>query len=447
MEPKTHLINCDLKGSFPQAAGGRGVYLFDTRGKRYLDGCAGALVANLGHGLSEIGRAMSDQIAELSYIYRFHFSSPAAEELAARYCGLTAKPRGGVYFANSGSEANETAVKLARVRHLAAGEATRHKIISRWQSYHGITMGALAWSGIPARRADYDDYLQDSVHIPPAYCYRCWFGRKPESCAFECARALETAILNQGPETVAGFLAEPVVGAALGAAVPPEGYFRAVRRICDDYGVLFIVDEVMTGAGRTGGRFFAMDHFPADPDIIAFGKGVGGGYYPLGGALVSQETAEIIAEGLGGFSAGQSYAAHPVGMAAGKAVLDFMEREDLLNRAAVRGEYLARGLETLSSHPCLGDIRGKGLMRGLELVQDKETRESFDPALEVCLMLYREARELGLLILPSSGCDRGRSGDTVLLGPPLIITEEEIDRMVEILDQALTRVEKRVGLD
>lgn len=440
------LINCDLKGSFPRAVKGQGVYLFDSAGKRYIDGCAGALVANLGHGLEEIGRAMADQIAELSYVYRFHFSSPAAEELAERYCNLTETPTGAVYFANSGSEANETAVKLARVRHLAAGEKARHKIISRRQSYHGITMGALAWSGIPARRADFDDYLQDFTHIPPAYCYRCPFGQKPKDCSFECAQALETAILNEGPETVAGFLAEPVVGAALAAAVPPAGYFKAIRHICDQYGVLLIVDEVMTGAGRTGGNFFAMDHFPVNPDIIAFGKGVGGGYYPLGGALLSREVAQTLTSGRGGYAAGQSYAGHPVGMAAGKAVLDYLERKDLLNRAAARGEYLGNKLEPLLSHPSVGDIRGMGLMRGLELVQDKETRESFDPGLEVYLKLYKEARNLGLLILPSSGCDRGRYGDMALLGPPLIITEEEIDNMVEILDEALSRVEKDVGL-
>ncbi len=202
----------------------------------------------------------------------------------------------------------------------------------------------------------------------------------------------------------------------------------------------------MTGAGRTGGSFFASDHFPGKPDIIAFGKGVGGGYYPLGGALVNRETAETIASGLGGFAAGQSYSGHPVGMAAGGAVLDYMEREDLLSRAAQRGEYLGRKLETLRSHPSVGDIRGLGLMQGLELVKDKETQESFDPDLGIFLKLYQAARNLGLLVLPSSGCDRGKSGAMALLGPPLIITEEEIDRMVEILDEALGQVEKEVGM-
>ena len=446
MNRKDKLINCDLNKEFPQAGAGEGIYLFDTQGRRYIDGCSGALVANLGHGLEQIGRAMTDQMGRLSYVYRYHFSSPAAEELAQRYCNLTETPMGGVYFANSGSEANEVAVKLARVRHLAAGERGRHKIVSRWQSYHGITMGALAWTGMPARRADFDDYLGGGVHIPPAYCYRCWFGGEPGSCSLECARALETALLGEGPETVAAFLIEPVVGAALAAAVPPAEYFREIREICDRYGVLFIVDEVMTGAGRTGGRFFASDHFAGRPDIIAFGKGVGGGYYPLAGALVSQETAETMASGPGGYSAGQSYSGHPVGMAAGRAVLDYMEEEGLLARAAARGDYLGKKLEELKVHPSVGDIRGMGLMRGLELVRDKETKESFEPGQEVFLRLYRAARGLGLLVLPSAGCDRGRSGDTALLGPPLIIGEEEIDRMVEILDEALGRVEQEVGM-
>ena len=379
------LINCDLTKGFPQAARGKGVYLFDDQGRRFIDGCSGALVANLGHGLVEVGQAITDQIAELSYIYRFHFSSPVAEELAARYCTLTRRPMGAVYFANSGSEANETAVKLARVYHLAAGDKGRYKILSRWQSYHGITMGALAWTGMPARMADYGDYLQASPHIAPAYCYRCWFGQKPETCSLECARALETAILQEGPETVAAFLAEPVVGAALAGAVPPAGYFRAVREICDRYGVLFVVDEVMCGAGRTGGEFFAMDHFPADPDIIAFGKGVGGGYYPLAGAMVSREVARTMASGRGGYTAGQSYSGHPVGMAAGKAVLDYMEREDILHRAAVAGEYLGKRLERLRAHPSVGDIRGMGLMRGVELVGNKETKECFAPERKIYL--------------------------------------------------------------
>jgi len=440
------LINQDLNRPFPQAARGEGLYLYDRQGKRYIDGCSGALVANCGHGVAEIPRAMTAQAESLAYVYRFHFSSPLAEELAGRYCHLTDRPMARAYFTNSGSEAVEAAVKLARARHLAAGESDRYKIISRWQSYHGITMGALSWSGFTARRADYQPYLNDFVHLPPAYCYRCWFGRRPDTCGLECALALETAILTEGPSTVSAFLAEPVVGSALGAAHPPAGYFQVIRDICDRHGVLFIAEEVMTGAGRTGGTFFASDHFPGRPNLITFGKGAGAGYYPLSGVLIDPETADALVSGRGGFSAGQSYSGHPVGMAAGLAVLDYMDKHDLTARAASMGQYLGQRLKTLLDHPSVGDVRGLGLMWGLEFVRDKTTRETFDPARQFHLRLYRAALENGVIFLPSGGCDRGRAGDLALFGPPLIITREQIDDMVEGFGQALSRVESEFGV-
>ncbi|MGA9263980.1 MAG: aminotransferase class III-fold pyridoxal phosphate-dependent enzyme [Desulfobacterales bacterium] len=438
------LINFDLKRVFPQAVKGEGIYLYDNDGNRYLDGCAGALVVNFGHSVPDIARAMSLQAESLAYVYRFHFSSPYAEELATRFCDLTEEPMGQAFFTNSGSEATEMAVKLVRIRHLSAGETGRHKIISRWQSYHGITMGALSWSGFSDRRADYQPYLINSVHIPPAYCYRCWFGREPETCGLECAHALESAILTEGQETVAAFIAEPLSGTSLAAACPPAGYFRVVRDICDRHGVLFIAEEVMTGAGRTGGRFFASDHFPGRPDIIVFGKGVGGGYYPLAGVLVSREMAETIAAGSGIFAASQSHSGHPVGMAAGHAALDYVNSHNLIGRAAEMGEYLGQRLRGLLTHPLVGDVRGMGLMWGLEFVQDKKTKETFDPARKIHIKVYETAKKLGLLLLPSGGCDRGHAGDMILLGPPLTITLEQINELISIIDKTLTQVEEEI---
>lgn len=443
---QNRLVTQDFGQIYPRAVRGDGVYVFDDNGKRYLDGCSGALVANCGHSAREIVDAMREQAGQLTYVYRFHFSNPAAEELAARTCELTEIPMGRAYFTNSGSEATETAVKLARTRHLCAGEGERYKIISRWQSYHGITMGALSWSGFVARRADFQPYLRDFVHIPPAYCYRCWFGRDPENCSLECAHALESAVLEEGPKTVAAFMAEPVVGSALAAAVPPVEYFGVIREICDRYGILFIADEVMTGAGRTGGRFFATDHFPGRPDIIAFGKGVGGGYYPLAGALISRETSDIIAAGSAIFAAGQSHSGHPVGMAAGLAALDFMESHNLCQRSEELGSYLGRMLERLLDHPMVGDLRGMGMMRGLEFVRNKHSKDSFDPELHVYRKVYDAAFERGLVLLPAAGCDRGFAGDMVLIGPPLTIVRDEIDQLVDILDESLTAVEHELGL-
>jgi adenosylmethionine-8-amino-7-oxononanoate aminotransferase len=438
------LINFDLNRAFPQAVKGEGIYIYDTDGNRYLDGCAGALVVNFGYNVTEIASAMSLQAEILAYVYRFHFSSPAAEELAARFCDLTEEPMGRAFFTNSGSEATEMAVKLARIRHLAAGETGRHKIISRWQSYHGITMGALSWSGFTARRADYQPYLTGSVHIPPAYCYRCWFGREPETCGLECAHSLESAILTEGPETVSAFIAEPLSGTSLAAACPPAGYFPIVRDICNRHGVLFIAEEVMTGAGRTGGRFFASDHFPGRPDMIVFGKGVGGGYYPLAGVLVSREVAETIAASHGIFAASQSHSGHPVGMAAGHAALNYINSHNLIGRGAEMGEYLGQRLRELLVHQSVGDVRGRGLMWGLELVQNKKTKVTFEPARKIHLKVYETAKKLGLLVLPSGGCDRGHAGDMVLLGPPLIITQEQINELTGILDKALTQVEDEI---
>lgn len=443
--PAGKLINNDLTIDFPQAVRGEGVYLFDPLGNRYLDACSGALVANLGHGRPEIIRAMADQAEELAYVYRYHFSSPAAEKLAERYCRLTDRPMGAVYFTNSGSEATEAAVKLARTAHLAAGRPDKFKIISRWYSYHGVTMAALNWSGFPARRADYEPYLPDSRHIPAAYCYRCAFNRTPDACNLECARALETTIQSEGADTVAAFIAEPVSGSSLAAARPPEGYFKIIREICDKYDVYFIAEEVMTGAGRTGGKFFASDHFPGRPDIIAFGKGVGGGYYPLAGAMISPELARTITQGRGGFTAGQSFSGHPAGMAAGSAILDYFEAHDLVNRATGLGEYLGAGLAELAARPTVGDVRGLGLMRGLEFVADKATKQTFDPDLHYYDRIYRAAREEGVLILPGSGCDKGQTGALALIGPPLTITDGEIDELVAGLDRAIARVEKEVG--
>jgi adenosylmethionine-8-amino-7-oxononanoate aminotransferase len=444
MSHQQHLISVDLNRTYPQAVKGEGIYIYDIDGNRYLDGCSGALVANLGYQAVEIAQAMTAQAESLPFVYRNHFSSPVAEELAARFCGLTEEPMGGAYFTNSGSEASETAVKLARLYHLAAGEKGRYKIISRWQSYHGITMGALSWSGLTSRRADYQPYLKDFVHIPPAYCYRCWFGRKPDTCGLECAHALENAILTEDPQTVAAFIAEPLVGSALAAACPPAGYFQVIRDICDRHGILFIAEEVMTGAGRTGGRFFASDHFPGQPDIIAFGKGVGGGYYPLAGALVKRQVSETIAAGPGGFAASQSHSGHPVGMAAGLAVLKYMDKHDLVARAAEMGDYLGQRLRDLLTHPTVGDVRGRGMMWGLEFVCDKETKETFDPDQHVHLMVYETAKKKGLILLPSGGCDRGHAGDMALIGTPLIISREQIDELVGILDEALTEVELKV---
>ena len=431
--------------NYPVAERAEGVYIYGQGGQRWLDGCGGSIVVNIGHGVKEIGRAMAEQAAKAAFIYRMHYATERTETLADRLCAKTDGLMNRAFFVSSGSEATESAVKIARKYHLARGEAGRYKVVSRWQSYHGMTMGALSWSGHTGRRSDYQLLFKDTPHIAPAYCYRCWFGAEPGSCDLPCAQALENTILTEGPGTVAAFIAEPVVGAALGAAAPPAGYFKKIREICSKYGVVMIMDEVMTGAGRTG-KFFATEHFGVAPDLIAFAKGVSGGYFPVGGVLLSAKVTEAIEQG-GGFGPGHTYSAHPVGSAAALAVLDYLDKHDLVAASAAKGEILAAKLaQALADRPSVGDLRGLGLMRGVEFVKNRETKETFDPALGYAQRVYDRCLAKGLIFLPSGACDRGRAGDLALFGPPFVITEGQIEELVGVFAESVKEVEKEVGV-
>ncbi|MBW2369759.1 MAG: aspartate aminotransferase family protein, partial [Deltaproteobacteria bacterium] len=350
-----------------------------------------------------------------------------------------------VFMVSGGSEANEIAVKIARKYHLDNGEGARHKVISRWISYHGMTQGTLAWSGMPSRRADYDPMLQPSSHIAPAYCYRCWFGKTPEACDLECAQALENEILCQGPSTVAAFIAEPVSGSSLCGVFPRKDYFKKIREICDRYGVLLIFDEVATGFGRTG-KWFGYENFEMAPDIMAVAKGMGGGYFPVGAAVLTGKVAGTIAGNSGIFYAGFTWAGNPLAAAVVNTTIDYHQRHQTIEHASRMGRYLAEKLEGFHRHPTVGDIRGMGLMRGIEFVRDKETREPLDPKLDFNHQLYYEAMNQGLSLLCAGGCDRGRAGDMVLFAPAFIVTKEQIDEMVDLFDKVLTTVEERNGL-
>jgi adenosylmethionine-8-amino-7-oxononanoate aminotransferase len=292
---------------------------------------------------------------------------------------------------------------------------------------------------------DYDSMLRDFSHIAPAYCYRCWFKRNPESCDLECAQALENEIMCQGPHTVAAFIAEPVSGMSLCAAHPREDYFKRIREICDRFGVLLILDEVMTGFGRTG-KWFGYEHFDTPPDIMALGKALGGGYFPVGAAAVSAKVYEGIAQKSGVFGAGFTWGGNPLAAAVVCKAIDYLKEHALVERCAEMGEYLAQRMEELRAHPTVGDIRGKGLMRGIEFVQDKDTKTPLDPQLMFWVQLAREALDQGMFIESSGGCDRGQAGDMMMFGPPFIVTKEEIDEMVGVFDSVLSTVEKRIGL-
>jgi len=441
---KTHVFRNDLNKEYPVVEKGEGVYLYDKEGKRYLDGAGGMVVVGIGHGVKEIAQAMEKQAEEVAFTSRLRFSSAPAEELAEKLCGATRGEFEKVYYATSGSEATEISVKLARKYHIDNGEPSRFKVISRWGSYHGATTGALSWSGHVQRRRDYIPYLHDSTHIAPAYCYRCWFGQEPKSCNLECAEALEHEILYQGPENISAFIAEPIVGSTLAVVAPRENYFQKIREICDRYGVLLILDEVMTGFGRTG-RFFAYEHFNMIPDIIAIGKGLTSGYFPMAGVMTTLKVWETIAQKSGSFVSGHTYSATPLGCAVGNKTFDYLIEHNLIERSAKMGKILLNALETLKQHPTVGDVRGKGLMVGIEFVKDKETKETIDKKIAFSSQISKEATKRGLLVSAGVGCADGQNGDSIHLGPPFIITEEQINDLVNILDNAIFEVESKLN--
>jgi len=443
-DKKSHSLSVFINHKYPSIVKSQGIYLYDDAGKRYTDASSGPILCSLGYGNKEIADVLRAQTLKAAYVFRMDFTTPELEECCARICEKTNGVMERVFMVSGGSEATETAIKLARKYQIESGHPSKFKVISRWLSYHGMTMGSLALSGFPFRRADYVPNLPGSYHIPPAYCYRCWFKQQPETCQLECAQALENEIMMQGPETVAAFIAEPFSGMSLCAAAPRRDYFKRIREICDRFGVLLIMDEVMTGFGRTG-KYFAYEHFETPPDIIALGKGIAGGYFPLGAVAVTARVIDAIAKGSGIFASGHTWAGNPLGAAVANKTMDLLARDNLIERCAQMGKYLAERLEELRHHPIIGDIRGEGLMRGIEFVRNKETKAPMDPALMFWVQLHQEAQAKGLVVETSGGCERGQAGDMMMLGPAFIVTKEEIDDIIALLDDILTDVEKRIG--
>jgi adenosylmethionine-8-amino-7-oxononanoate aminotransferase len=364
-------------------------------------------------------------------------------ELAERIVSLSPPTLTRVYFLSGGSEAVETAVKMARQYQVDRGQPSKYKVISRWTSYHGNTLGALALGGHTGRRKYYQPLIQHTPHIVPCYCYRCPFNLKPETCSIECADDLEKTILYEGPDAVSAFIAEPVVGATAGALVPKDGYFQKIREICDRYDVLLIVDEVMTGIGRTG-KNFAVDHWQVVPDMIVCAKGMASGYTPVFCVVTNDHIHDTIKQGNGAFVHGHTYSQNPLSCATALAVLDYMKTHDLINRSARMGRYLLEKLKTLSRHSIVGDVRGLGLFAGVEFVKDPGTKEPFDAKLKVNTRIGNQAFEKGLITYPGGGGADGIRGDHSLLAPPFIITETQIDEMVAVLDAAIQEVAREL---
>ena len=385
---------------------------------------------------------MAEQASQLAFAHSSQFHIVGAERLAARLLALAPEGmrRGGrVYFCSGGSEANETAIKLARQYFIERNQPERFRVVSRRQSYHGSTLGAMSMSGNMARRAPYQPLLPEWGHIDPCFCRHCPLGLRFPECRLACAEELETLLRDDREKSIAAFIFEPVVGATLGAAVPPDGYIQRVAEICRQHDVLLIADEVMTGMGRTG-MPFAVDHWNIVPDMITFGKGAASGYAPLGGVIVGPRVVEAIAQGSGAFQHGFTYQNHPVSMAAGNAVLDVLEEQKLFARVPDASRELFAALEPLKEHRHVGDVRGLGLLAAIEFVKDKTTREPFPREENIAANIFQAAMDEGVLTYPTQGCVNGTNGDHILLAPPFIITTEECNIAARAIAVAMERV-------
>lgn len=436
---RSHILHRSLRETPPIAMGGHGVWLVDADGREVLDGSGGAAVSCLGHQHPRVIEALARQGDKLAFAHTAFFSSEAAEELADVLVGDEPGGLSYVYLVSGGSEAVESSLKLARQYFIEIGEPQRTRFIARRQSYHGNTLGALAIGGNAWRRKPYAPLLSDSFsHVSPAFSYREQRDDETEAgFVARLAAELEAEFQRLGPDTVAAFVAEPVVGATIGCVPAPEGYFRAVRDICDRHGALLILDEVMCGMGRTG-TLHAWQQEGIAPDIQAIAKGLGGGYQPIGAMLASAEVVDAVRDGSGVFLHGHTYLAHPMACAAALAVQKVIAEDGLLERVRSMGALLeARLVERLGNHRHIGDIRGRGLFRGIELVADRASKQPFDPALKLNVRIKAAAMERGLACYPSGGTVDGARGDHILLAPPYIISAAEIDVLVDRLGAAI----------
>nr|WP_325252785.1 aspartate aminotransferase family protein [Amylibacter sp.] len=434
----SHIFPRHTKQLPPTAVRGEGCYLYDSTGKQYLDASGGAAVSCLGHGDQTIIDAVKAQLDQLAYAHTGFLTSEPAETLADLLIEHAPGDLDRVYLVSGGSEAVESALKLARQYFVEKGEPERGRLIARKQSYHGNTMGALSAGGNAWRRAQFGPLLIDMSHIDPCYAYRLQQdGESAEEYGLRAANLLEEELLRVGPETVMAFIAEPVVGATAGALTAAPGYFKRIREICDQYGILLILDEVMCGMGRTG-SLFACDQEGVAPDILCIAKGLGAGYQPIGAMLCSRQIYETIENGSGFFQHGHTYLGHPAAAAAGVAVVKALLDRGLVGRAKSQGEKLMTALQArFGQHPHVGDIRGRGLFQGIELVADRDSKTPFDPARKIAARIKTAAFEAGMICYPMSGTIDGQTGDHVLLAPPFIISDAQIDEVVEKLAGAI----------
>ncbi len=446
----TSILRRSFRKAYPSAVRGEGIYLFDAGGKRYVDLAGSAAVNFIGHGVAEISASMSEQAAQLEFAHTSQFTTPVAEAYAEELLAFAGPSfeGGAVFFTSGGSEAIETALKLARQYQVEIGHAERFQVISRRQSYHGATLGALSVSGNRRRREIYLPMVEEFAHVAAPYCYRCAFDCTDGCyhCGQQYASQLERA-MQESNGRVAAFIFEPVSGATLGAVLPPAGYLQSVAEVCHKHGVLLIADEVMTGMGRTG-RNFAAEHWQVAPDLLVAAKGLSSGYAPLGAVIASRKVVEAIADGSGTLLHGFTYNAHPISLAAGRAVLRYLQTHSLVRAADDQSEgtparVLRTALDSLLELPAVGDVRGIGLLLGVEFVADKKTKHPFPPENNFAGLVGQRAAQRGVLVYPMQGCVDGIAGDHLLVAPPAILTAEQIHWSVAQLRQAIEEAPAR----
>lgn len=447
MSSNTRILHRQMRESLPVAVGGEGVYLIDSEGNRYLDASGGAAVSCLGHSHPRVIQAIKDQVDKIAYAHTGSFTSEPAETLADFLIDRAPQGIDHVYYVSGGSEAVEASLKISRQYFLEKGEPQRTKFIARRQSYHGNTLGALSVGGNLWRREPFDPILIDAEHVSPCYAYRDQQdGESDYVYGQRVADELETRLQQVGPENVIAFIAEPVVGATSGVLLPVTGYFKRIREICDRHGVLLILDEVMCGMGRTG-SLFACEQEGVRPDIVTIAKGLGAGYQPIGAMLCSADIYNVILDGSGFFQHGHTYMGHSTACAAALSVQHVIESEGLLANVNAMGDELLKALRNrLGDHPLIGDIRGRGLFLGLELVADRATKEPLDPGLAIHAVIKRHAMSCGLMCYPGGGTIDGRRGNHILLAPPFIIDHSHVSEITAKLGTALDAAVVELGL-
>lgn len=424
---------------------GEGIYLYDTEGNKYIDACAGAAVSNLGHAHPGILAAMAEQAGKVAFSHLSRWTSKPVQAVADLVAGLTPGSLNKLYLVSGGSEATEAALKMARGYFIERdGQSSKYRVISRWKSFHGSTIGSLSMTG-DKRRKKYTPLLLNFPHIAPAYCYRCPFGKCQDTCQVDCAHDLEQAIKMEGAEYVAAFIAEPVGGAACGAIVPHKDYFKIIRQICDHYDILLIDDEVMAGFGRTG-TMFSIEDFGVVPDMICAAKGMSAGYSPLGAVIAKDEIYNTYKNGSGIFVHGHTYGGNPLSAAVALAVVQTLIKDELVENSRAVGEYLLQQLkEKLLPFSFVGDVRGKGLMLGVEIVRDKASKEAYPVTMGMAEKLTVTLVKHGVIVYPGSGNADGINGDQFLLAPPLTITKEQADELVEKMLAGFKEFDKNIG--